>query len=1055
MLRKITLLLLTFTSLSLNAQTTLLSEDFSGLALPTGWTNTGTGGSWTFSNQPTLSGIALATATVANGYAVFNSDILANDLLAENVDLITASFSCAGQNTVFLVFEDVFAQFANSSGTVSVSANNGPWVDVYTVGPGLPQSQINGNPNTENIDISAQAGNQANVRLRFKYQGDWDFWWVVDDILVYAPASFDAAIVDANISEYTSVPLSQVTPLTPSIEVLNNGGSAMTGVSVVTTITETNSNTVVYTSTTTQASVAVGAIASLTASTSYTPTDTGFYVMNCVVSIIQADVLAANDTFVTAIAVEDSLYARDLFLLTGNAAGLEGPWFLGAATDGQLGNVFKAEANTDLVSAIATFSGGFSIGDQTQANLYSMTGNTPGTLIASSSILTVSAADTPVIFYEFFFPSGTNLTAGNNYLISVQQNAASAAGFGLYSASDLYTQDKSFIKVGTGAWLEINTAGIGEQTFMIRANIHTPQPVCVISDITAGTQTACVNTTNNYTQEVTVTYAVPPSTGLLNVNGQTFPITSSPQNVTLTGLDSDGQAVIVTAFFTADVACTYTENNLFTAPTGCLCPTINVSVSTTNVTNCLNPNGSATAIATGGATANYTYAWTPSNFGTGSTITGIPSGSYSVIATDINGCSGSGSGNVMNTAGVNAVVVNVINPTCSSSSNGQITINTTGGTAPITYTWSDQGFPSNISSRSNLPAASYTVVVTDAVSCSANLGPIVLSAPSVVSAVLAGQGNVLCNGGSDGSIDMNVTGGTLPYVRSWTNSISTNEDLSGLSAGTYQLAVTDANNCPSVTGPQVTITEPAPISISLSSSTDASCNGGSDGSIDIIVTGGTPVYTYNWGAGVPATEDPSGLSAGSYQLVITDANNCPAVTGPSITIAEPSAISLAVASTDESNSGANDGTTSVIASGGTPPYVSYQWDDASSQTTASASNLSAGTYNVVVTDSEGCTQIIGVDVDLGNGIRDIELNKFQLYPNPANKELTISFETEDSDEYKVILYSTLGKILFEERAITTLRYKNTLDVSMLASGIYFIEVSSEKGKVLGKVTVNR
>ena len=108
-----------------------------------------------------------------------------------------------------------------------------------------------------------------------------------------------------------------------------------------------------------------------------------------------------------------------------------------------------------------------------------------------------------------------------------------------------------------------------------------------------------------------------------------------------------------------------------------------------------------------------------------------------------------------------------------------------------------------------------------------------------------------------------------------------------------------------------------------------------------------------------------------------------------------------------------------------------------------------------MTDSEGCTQIIGVDVDLGNGIRDIELNKFQLYPNPANKELTISFETEDSDEYKVILYSTLGKILFEERAITTLRYKNTLDVSMLASGIYFIEVSSEKGKVLGKVTVNR
>ncbi len=335
-MKKLILFLSLFLGLSVAAQTTLLSEDFSGGALPAGWTNTGTGGAWTFSSTSPLNGVTLATTTVANGYAVFNSDVLGNDGLAENVDLITASFSCAGESVVLLSFEDVFAQYATSSGTVSVSANNGPWVDVYTVGPGIPQNGLNGNPNVENIDISATAGNQANVRLRFKYQGDWDFWWVVDDILVYAPASNDAAIVDANISEYTAIPLSQVTPMTPSVEVLNNGGLPMTGITVTTTIIANSTNTTVYTATMTQASLAPGLTTTLTAANSFTPVANDLYLVENIVSINEADAVAANDTFVTAVSVEDSLYARDFFYLTGNAAFLDGPWFVGSGNNGQL-----------------------------------------------------------------------------------------------------------------------------------------------------------------------------------------------------------------------------------------------------------------------------------------------------------------------------------------------------------------------------------------------------------------------------------------------------------------------------------------------------------------------------------------------------------------------------------------------------------------------------------------------------------------------------------------------------------------------------------------------
>jgi hypothetical protein len=1043
-------------------------------------------------------------------------------------------------------------------------------------------------------------------------------------------AGFDASVVAGDISEYTSVPLAHVTSYTPTCQVFNGGTGSLTGVTVAATITATSTNTVVYTSSLVQGGLAPGVTSTtLTAPTSFTPTATDLYLVEFIVSVNELDVTAANDTFLTAILVEDSLYARDFFLLTGDAAGLGGPWFLGATANGQLGNVFRAETNTELVSATATFGGGFAIGDQTQANLYSMTGSTPGALIASSPVLTVTQADTPVIFYDFIFPAGTNLTAGNDYLITVQQNVASAPNFGLYTALDLYTLNKSFLQIDGGAWQEIAASGIGEETFMIRANVYTPpttvcaitdvtagitgscnpannqytQPVtvfytsapgsgmlningqmfaitaspqtetltgltsdglavnvtaaftanaactltsnnlftaqanclavCTISDLTAGAPTPCVNTTNNYTVPVTVTYSTPPASGMLNINGQMFAITSSPQTETLVGLTANGSTVNVTASFTANAACTYTENALYIAPVGCLCPTIGVNVTTVNNSNCSTPNGSATANVSGGA-AIVSYAWTPASFGASSTISLLPAGTYSVIVTDANGCTGSGTGSVSNTTvgAVQASLSSISNATCSNSNDGQITIGVTGGTTPITYTWSDIPGATSIFSRSNLAPGSYTVVVTDAGGCFVNLGPYTISAPAPLTAVLTGTNNVTCNGGINGTIDMTISGGTMPYTNTWTNSLSTSEDLAGLTLGTYQLSVVDAESCPVATGPQVTITEPSPIvinlvnssdvscnggsnatvdvsvsggtpgysynwgagnsttedlsaasagtyqlivtdlasctetgpqvtvtepaalSINLVGSDDVSCNGGSDGAVDVTVTGGTPGYSYNWGAGNSTTEDLSVASAGTYQLVLTDLNLCSA-NGPSVILSEPTALSLTVSSTDESSSGANDGTATVTAAGGTAPYTSYLWDDASAQTAATASNLSAGTYNVVVTDSEGCTATISVTVDLGSGIRNIDLNRFQVYPNPATKQVVISFESSTTRDYEIAVYSTIGDRWIEDKVVNTQNYNRTFDVSNLAAGVYFVEIQSDGGKAIKKLTVTK
>ena len=133
---------------------------------------------------------------------------------------------------------------------------------------------------------------------------------------------------------------------------------------------------------------------------------------------------------------------------------------------------------------------------------------------------------------------------------------------------------------------------------------------------------------------------------------------------------------------------------------------------------------------------------------------------------------------------------------------------------------------------------------------------------------------VSCNGASDGSIDVTVTGGTGVYTYDWSNGAFT-EDLDGLSAGTYSVTVTDENNCSVSIEVEITETEAMDISATWSDYTGygVSCNGASDGSIDVTVTGGTGVYTYDWSNGA-FTEDVSGLSAGTYSVTVTDENNC-------------------------------------------------------------------------------------------------------------------------------------------------------------------------------------
>jgi hypothetical protein len=193
------------------------------------------------------------------------------------------------------------------------------------------------------------------------------------------------------------------------------------------------------------------------------------------------------------------------------------------------------------------------------------------------------------------------------------------------------------------------------------------------------------------------------------------------------------------------------------------------------------------------------------------------------------------------------------------------------------------------------------------------------------------------------------------YSYSWSNG-STLEDISSLIAGSYSVVVTDANGCSS-TSNSYTITEPNSIQ-NTASVTSVSCFGSNDGSIDITVSGGTSPYSYFWSNGA-TTQNVVSLLAGSYSVVVTDANGC-SFTSISYTITEPNSIQNTAVVTSASCFGSNDGSIDITVSGGLSTY-SYIWSNG--DVTEDVSGLVTGMYVVQITDNSGCTLIDSIFLD--------------------------------------------------------------------------------------------
>ncbi len=367
--------------------------------------------------------------------------------------------------------------------------------------------------------------------------------------------------------------------------------------------------------------------------------------------------------------------------------------------------------------------------------------------------------------------------------------------------------------------------------------------------------------------------------------------------------------------------------------------------------NCFGQSTGGVEASVSGGTSPYTYLW--SNGGTSNAINNVVADKYYLTVTDQNNCTKVDSVVITQNPKYLITLEVIQNVRCFGDSLGSVAISINGGTAPFNFNWTNVGTGGNYGSNEdiyNVPIGTYRVLVSDAFGC-IDSADYTIGGPASPLNVNASGFNVNCNGGSDGNITTQVNGGTPPYQFIWSN-LSTQPSIGGLSANAYQLTVTDANGCSSVT--LINITQPLPFKV-VDSIVQVLCHGGNNGAIFLTeVSGSNGGYSFSW-AGGETTQNISNLTAGNYLLTITDNRNCTFT--KAFKVEEPTAILTSVAGNNPECHNKATGFAVVSQSGGIPPYT-FAWNTTPVQNGVMAINLLGDkTYYVTITDVRGCTKV--------------------------------------------------------------------------------------------------
>ena len=393
--------------------------------------------------------------------------------------------------------------------------------------------------------------------------------------------------------------------------------------------------------------------------------------------------------------------------------------------------------------------------------------------------------------------------------------------------------------------------------------------------------------------------------------------------------------------------CTASANITITEPT-----LLTGSITSFDHVTCNGGNDGNAVVTPFGGTLPYIYSWNDLLIQTDSMASGLSAGTYIATVTDSNGCSISKTVTIIEPPLLTANISSSVDVSCNGVDDGQATVSALGGTPTYGYSWNTTPIQSTATADSLLPGT-YTVTVTDVNGCD-TVASISITEPALLTAVITDSSNVSCFGGSDGSATLTASGGTAPYTYLWNDSSAQSTvTAGGLSVGSYIVTVTDANGCDTMAS--TSITEPSLLTHSITLVVDVSCNGSCDGEATILPSGGTLPYTYVWcTTPFQSTNTATGLCQGNYCITVIDANGC--MVSDTVVIIQPAVLtaSLAPPVIHVKCKGGSDGEATVNASGGTAPY-SYAWNDPATQSTATATGLTASSFTVVVTDSNNCS----------------------------------------------------------------------------------------------------
>jgi len=368
---------------------------------------------------------------------------------------------------------------------------------------------------------------------------------------------------------------------------------------------------------------------------------------------------------------------------------------------------------------------------------------------------------------------------------------------------------------------------------------------------------------------------------------------------------------------------------------------------------------------------------------------------------------------------------------CFGDQNGTIEMELTGGLPPYDIVWQPEIIDLNA-----LTAGTYTYTVTDAAN-EIETGSITVETPEEM------LGNVTVTADdvdqqSTGACEANVLGGVPPYTYLWSNGATTSS-INNLATGQYTVTITDSNNCTAVWSNFVDVMF-TPLSVSITTiNNPLACHFDENGGVMIEVIGGVSPYVIFWSPNAP---DLQSLSAGVYNITITDAVGTTSSAEFEITAPDPLQFDIAGIDVTPATDGLANGSATVGAEGGVAPYM-YDWSTGATGPTAE--DLAAGNHVVTVTDSNGCTNSIAVEV--GAGPSSVYTNNdftFQLFPNPVLTNFNIKW-SESTSVTSVRVYDVLGATINVNASILATQIEVAFPQKP-AVGLYYLELTLEDGR---------